>query len=351
MTPDWIPNIHPLIVHFPIALLVAAVFVDAVRLFKKDNWLHKTAVTLYTTGTVGLAAAFLSGRNAIETVSVTGSALPVAATHEDWALNTLLFFSIFTIVRFITFWKDLEKKRILSVFVLLGFAGTGMLWYTGDLGGQLVYKHGVAVGEIDRLQQRIETLEQDLSAFRKESGPVVEENGSWVWRIGPGAEQIIHAAFSTAGDISFSVDMERDDSGYYLNITPGSEPAFLLSQVPLRHLSGRLEVNVSRLEGEVMLVHHYRDPQNFQYLKLTPSELVQGRIENGRDTVFQSGEVNTESWVTIRVTASGQHYYGYMGGQAITHSHSEELPEGLTGISFSGEGFLHLRVIEFESTE
>jgi uncharacterized membrane protein len=30
LVPDWAPNIHPLLVHFPIALLYAAIAVDLV---------------------------------------------------------------------------------------------------------------------------------------------------------------------------------------------------------------------------------------------------------------------------------------------------------------------------------
>ena len=91
MFPDWIPNIHPFIVHFPIALLVIAVLFDLSRLwFKKQEWLHHTVVALYTTGTLGLIAAFISGRQAVNTVSVTGDAIPVVTSHEDWALYTLI---------------------------------------------------------------------------------------------------------------------------------------------------------------------------------------------------------------------------------------------------------------------
>lgn len=62
MTPHWIPNLHPLIVHFPIALLVTAVLFDAASLFFSDeNWLEKATLALYTTGTLGLIASFLSG--------------------------------------------------------------------------------------------------------------------------------------------------------------------------------------------------------------------------------------------------------------------------------------------------
>jgi len=38
-------------------------------------------------------------------------------------------------------------------------------------GAKLVYKHGVAVSEIDRLGQQIDELEQCLAGFREEAGP------------------------------------------------------------------------------------------------------------------------------------------------------------------------------------
>jgi uncharacterized membrane protein len=33
LTPDWAPNIHPLIVHFPIALLVVTAFANLITFF------------------------------------------------------------------------------------------------------------------------------------------------------------------------------------------------------------------------------------------------------------------------------------------------------------------------------
>ena len=145
MLPDWMPNIHPLIVHFPIALLVIAVLFDAVRLvFKKASWLHKTVLALYTTGSIGLIAAFLTGRRAVETVSVTGDAIPAVTSHEDWALYTLIYFLVFTAIRFVTWWKELEKGWVLPVLIVPALVGTGMLWYTGELGAKLV-RRGIKI--------------------------------------------------------------------------------------------------------------------------------------------------------------------------------------------------------------
>jgi len=95
MIPDWIPNIHPFIVHFPIALLVLAVLFDLSRLFfKQEDWLEKATLALYTAGSLGLIAAFLSGRQAVQTVLVTGDAVPLVTSHEDWAFYTLIYFLI-----------------------------------------------------------------------------------------------------------------------------------------------------------------------------------------------------------------------------------------------------------------
>jgi uncharacterized membrane protein len=221
MIPDWIPNIHPFVVHFPIALLVVAVLFDLSRLwFREQSWLHNAVIALYTTGTFGLIAAFWSGRQAVDTVSVTGGAVPVVTSHEDWALYTLIFFGIFTVIRLWTWWKELEKGWVLPALIVPALIGTGMLWYTGELGAKLVYKHGVAVGEIDRLGQQIEELEQRLAEFREEAGPEIREDGSWTWRIGAGSDQALTESFTIEGADDLQASTGREDGRTHLSSLP-----------------------------------------------------------------------------------------------------------------------------------
>lgn len=349
MIPDWIPNIHPLIVHFPIALLVLAVLFDAASLiFKEENWLGKATLALYATGTLGLIASFLSGRQAVETVSITGDAIPVVASHEDWALYTLIYFLVFTGIRFVTRWKQLEKGFVPPVLVIFAIVGTGMLWYTGELGAKLVYKHGVAVGEIGRLQQQIENLERNLSALREESGPVVEPNGSWIWRIAPGSDQVIQERFRVEGNDQFTAEIDREDGIHHLTITASGQIYLLLGE-SLSSIDGRAEINTDDFDGEFALVHHYQNPDTYQYLRLIGSQLGQGQIRNRSDNILGSGSVATNGWFTLRVTASGQHYYGFQDGRTIVHTHDDEMQPGATGIAISGEGTLKIRLIEFRN--
>jgi uncharacterized membrane protein len=352
MIPDWIPNIHPFVVHFPVALLVIAVLFDAARLiFKEESWLQKTALALYTTGSAGLIAAFWSGRQAVDTVSVTGDAIPVVTSHEDWAFYTLIYFFVFTVIRFVTWRKNLEKGVVLPLLILVAFGGTGMLWYTGELGAKLVYKHGVAVGEIDRLGQQIEDLEQRLAQFREEAGPEIREDGSWIWRIGAGADEAFSEYFSIDGDTGIETGTGREDARSHLELITPSEMAFIYTGGDLRTIDGRAEVNLSEFDGEFKLVHHFTDRENYQYIRMNGGELSQGQIINGIDNVLGSGSIESDGWHTFRVTASGRHFYGYQNGNTIVHTHADEMEPGTTGFAVSGEGMVKVRLVEFGAIE
>ena len=98
--PDWAPNIHPLLVHFPIALLYAAIAVDLVGCACWCNKpLRQAATLLYGLGAVGAIAAYLTGHAASQTVWLPGMAEPVLKEHWDWAWRTVWFFPIVTVVR------------------------------------------------------------------------------------------------------------------------------------------------------------------------------------------------------------------------------------------------------------
>lgn len=348
MLPDWIPNIHPLVVHFPIALLVIAVLFDITRLlFKKQDWLHNTIVALYAIGTVGLIAAFISGRQAVNTVSVTGEAIPVVTTHEDWALYTMIFFTLFTLLRLWSWWKEFDEGWVRPALIIPALIGIGMLWHTGELGAQLVFKHGVGVSEIDRLNRQIDEQGQLLAGFREEAGPEIRDDGSWVWRIGAGADQVVSESFTIVGteDINTMTGVEEGRS--HLEIIAPDDLVFLYTGGNMSAVDGRVEVNLSDFDGNFLLIHHYTDRENYQYLRISGSELQQGQMLNGSDNLLGSGRFNTDGWSSLRVTASGRHYYGFQNGNTILHTHAEEMGAGKTGFAFSGSGSVKMRLIEF----
>lgn len=143
--PEWAPNLHPLIIHFPIVLLIAAVLFDTAGLFmKNNNWLQKASLILYIFGTVGALAALLSGEAAAESLQIPSAAAPHVEHHEEWAETTLYFFIIYTAARLLIFFfmKSL-RKAFLVIAVLIGYVGLYFLYETGDHGAELVYGYGL----------------------------------------------------------------------------------------------------------------------------------------------------------------------------------------------------------------
>ena len=69
----------------------------------------------------------------------------VLGEHWSWALRTVWFFAIVTIVRLLLLRPSRRDPgtALVGALVLVGLVGIGLLLETGDRGGRLVYQHGV----------------------------------------------------------------------------------------------------------------------------------------------------------------------------------------------------------------
>ena len=146
LTPDWAPNIHPLLVHFPIGLLLAAVATDVAGwMLRCNRWLRHVATLLYVVGTLTAVATYLTGRMAAQSVWLPGMAQAVVKEHWDWAFRTVWFFGVMTAARLVVLWPRPRDPRrvVIAVFVVAGLVGVVLLGETGDRGARLVYQHGV----------------------------------------------------------------------------------------------------------------------------------------------------------------------------------------------------------------
>ena len=147
LIPDWAPNIHPLLVHFPIGLLMAAVATDVAGwMLRCNRWLRNVATFLYVVGTLMAVATYLTGRMAGQSVWLPGMAQAVVKEHWEWAFRTVWFFGLMTAARLVVLWPRRRDPRrvVIAVFAVAGLVGVVLLGETGDRGGRLVYQHGVS---------------------------------------------------------------------------------------------------------------------------------------------------------------------------------------------------------------
>jgi uncharacterized membrane protein len=132
-------NIHPLIVHFPIALLFGAALLYLLAwLAKKESW-GWTGLWLLGLGTAGAAAAVASGLHGAQGVMVAPSVREhLLVTHERIMLG-VLGLSVVLLV-----WAWLARPMPLRggvVFLLLLAILVVGVTVGADFGGRLVYDY------------------------------------------------------------------------------------------------------------------------------------------------------------------------------------------------------------------
>lgn len=135
--------IHPMVVHFPIALLITSVVFD----FLATRWRHKsfqdTGFYTLIAGLLGAAVAVLTGAMAEEVVEDKGIPESILEIHEALGYASLLFFLGLLALRLLMRWKLI--KEIPALYLAMGVAGIVILSAAGYFGGSLVFDFGAGV--------------------------------------------------------------------------------------------------------------------------------------------------------------------------------------------------------------
>ncbi len=132
---------HPLIVHFPIALLLAAVLLDLLALALRRPGLHRVALWNLSLGTVGAAVAVLTGLQVEDIAKHSFEIWKVLELHKRLGITTLIL-GIMALALRLRYRDQLSPRlRLLSLIIMLAMTGT--LAYGAFLGGRLVYEFGV----------------------------------------------------------------------------------------------------------------------------------------------------------------------------------------------------------------
>ncbi|MDD2769039.1 MAG: DUF2231 domain-containing protein [Methylococcus sp.] len=140
------PNIHPLLVHFPIAFLNAFVAFDLVATVCRRHELVRVASWMLYLGALGAVAAAAAGLFAAGFVPHGEDVHEILAWHERLGLT------VASLAVALSFWRLAARDRFTGMasafrFVLAWIMAIAM-FFGADLGGFMVYQYGVGVKNI-----------------------------------------------------------------------------------------------------------------------------------------------------------------------------------------------------------
>ena len=146
VVPYAIPAWHPMVVHFPLALVVCATLALLVAKLLPNP---RVAAALATTGTwnlgvgaVGSVFALATGLGAALHLHVAAPTRQALSMHVRWAVLTALALLLLATWRCAGNAQDARPSWLLLIVLI---AATAALVVTGYLGGQNVYRFGIGV--------------------------------------------------------------------------------------------------------------------------------------------------------------------------------------------------------------
>ena len=147
-TQHWqiIPNLHPMIVHFPIALTFIAFLLSVASYIRRS---HPVSAQLTAAGhftlwlaAIGAASAVLFGWLAYNSVNHDDAGHAAMLLHRAWAVPTAI--GLILLASWDA-WKHRFNELTSVPALILLFILSGTIGVTGWLGSEVVYRHGIGV--------------------------------------------------------------------------------------------------------------------------------------------------------------------------------------------------------------
>jgi uncharacterized membrane protein len=146
-----IQHIHPMLVHFPIVLIVLLVGFDLIATFAGYNITGRTSTGNLSTAGATLAgisaiAAMVFGDMALEFAESSGFFSEIAEMHEELGESTAIVLGAWAIIRIFLWWRNMKLPTALNYAIpFVSVLCLGLVTATAFYGGQLVFDLGVNV--------------------------------------------------------------------------------------------------------------------------------------------------------------------------------------------------------------
>jgi uncharacterized membrane protein len=137
------PNIHPFLTHFPIALLSLSIVCECAAVILNREEFSTVGWWTQLAGTIGLAAAVVTGTMAAQSVGISPAGKPYFDMHREIAFLASTVFAILLFWRIAARTKRPPGHDILFLVIFGG--GVLALWAGAWYGGEMVYRFGAGV--------------------------------------------------------------------------------------------------------------------------------------------------------------------------------------------------------------
>jgi uncharacterized membrane protein len=163
-------NIHPLIIHFPIALFLTAIAFELVAFIRKNESFVNIAAKLFILSAVAFIVAAITGLIAENSVPHNEQAHAIMQNHKFFQLIAT---GISVLIAAVTFFS---KKGIRILRFILALICAGFMTYGSYLGGELVYKFGIGTNIEITKPDGNKRNEQSIKEIKKDSLKTEEQH-------------------------------------------------------------------------------------------------------------------------------------------------------------------------------
>jgi uncharacterized membrane protein len=145
-----LPHIHPMLVHFPLALVPLALCVQIFALYRGHKLFDRScpssmAILLLVLAALAAVVAAVFGDMALDHALDAGVPMASMEDHEEFGQVTAVLLAILAGVELWCYWKSISGFAVERLLLLAGIMLLAVLLVTAWFGGQLVYEHGVNV--------------------------------------------------------------------------------------------------------------------------------------------------------------------------------------------------------------
>ena len=368
-----LPNLHPALVHFPIAALPLALGFEFMGLLLiRRQWLAHAATTLYVVAAGSAWLAVLAGERAADGLSsVPAKVQPQIGEHSDWGHYSLYALLALAALRLVLHRskKTTDHRGVRCLVLALGAVSAGALFWTADLGGGLVYEHGLAV-QLEEgasshsvasgaANSQLDTHGSEAEAGSAHDRLVEKDDGSLVWTPS-------HSDRDALGDLLTAVPRGGLDVVTWVESVGDPSKGLTLDVdgratlvLPGTYSDVQVEAKLELVDwqGTIGVVHHVdrqasSEPDGGAFTLSDDGAASLIDVRDGQREVLDEGNaLAPRGTFTLAVSAAGKHLKGLVDGETVTHGHIAAGAPGACGIVLDGSGrirILQLNVISLE---